>query len=540
MRAVWWETITYGLEASGYFMISRLSLLFYLVMPITMGALANYLVPLQIGSNDTAFPRINNLAFVVLLPSMLFAVLSCLIDEGPGSGWTLKIWRSKILLDAKKTSPLFRNLLNYSLILLQTVKKFNPINYSYWSNLWNKSNTILNPYLITLDRNRFIIISLFASLINLYLYLIRDQRLLDLYNNNKILLYSIYTIYPRNLFKKQLNKFNVIKWYILSISNFNFNFKKKLKFNNSSYELLNKNKFLKPNKTPFNFNEYLVGLTDGNGIFNIYINSDKTKVIFKFKIALTIKNIQLLYYLKSQLKCGQVYINNNMASFNITNKEHLKNIILPIFDNYPLLTSKRFDYIKFKESILESYKTNTQNIENIINIKNKIKPENYISDAWLNINKTPASAGDPSVYGWSIQEYEIMSRSWIIGFIEIKDCFNYVNINKFIIIHNFNITQKVDKIILDNIKNKFKITTTSCPHPYSSSVKLKENNIYSLNITNNKNIKYIIDYLTFDDYSSLFKGIQSYKFNLWRRSYFKYKGNYKKLNKIRDRIRYLV
>jgi len=70
-----------------------------------------------------------------------------------------------------------------------------------------------------------------------------------------------------------------------------------------------------------------------------------------------------------------------MASFNITNKEHLKNIILPIFDNYPLLTSKRFDYIKFKESILESYKTNTQNIENIINIKNKIKPENYISDA---------------------------------------------------------------------------------------------------------------------------------------------------------------
>nr|YP_052720.2 cox1-i1a protein [Starmerella bacillaris]AAR10351.2 cox1-i1a protein [Starmerella bacillaris] len=125
-----------------------LFMVFYLVMPMTMGALANYLVPLQMGSNDTAFPRMNNLAFVVLLPSMLFAVLSCLIDEGPGSGWTLKMWRSKMLTDAKKTSPLFRNLLNYSLILLQTVKKFNPMNYSYWSNLWNKSNTILNPYLM--------------------------------------------------------------------------------------------------------------------------------------------------------------------------------------------------------------------------------------------------------------------------------------------------------------------------------------------------------------------------------------------------------
>ncbi|GMM53382.1 cytochrome c oxidase subunit 1, partial (mitochondrion) [Starmerella bacillaris] len=46
-------------------------MVFYLVMPMTMGALANYLVPLQMGSNDTAFPRMNNLAFVVLLPNIL-------------------------------------------------------------------------------------------------------------------------------------------------------------------------------------------------------------------------------------------------------------------------------------------------------------------------------------------------------------------------------------------------------------------------------------------------------------------------------------
>lgn len=43
----------------------------------------------MIGTSDTAFPRINNIAFWFLVPSMLFAVLSCLIDEGPGTGWTI-------------------------------------------------------------------------------------------------------------------------------------------------------------------------------------------------------------------------------------------------------------------------------------------------------------------------------------------------------------------------------------------------------------------------------------------------------------------
>ena len=43
----------------------------------------------MIGTSDTAFPRINNIAFWFLVPSMLFAVFSCLIDEGPGTGWTI-------------------------------------------------------------------------------------------------------------------------------------------------------------------------------------------------------------------------------------------------------------------------------------------------------------------------------------------------------------------------------------------------------------------------------------------------------------------
>jgi cytochrome c oxidase subunit 1 len=38
-------------------------MIFFFVMPITMGFFANYIVPLMIGAVDMSFPRVNNVAF---------------------------------------------------------------------------------------------------------------------------------------------------------------------------------------------------------------------------------------------------------------------------------------------------------------------------------------------------------------------------------------------------------------------------------------------------------------------------------------------
>lgn len=64
-------------------------IIFFIVMPTIIGGFGNWLLPLIIGAPDIAFPRINNLRFWLLPPSILFLLSGILIDRGAGTGWTV-------------------------------------------------------------------------------------------------------------------------------------------------------------------------------------------------------------------------------------------------------------------------------------------------------------------------------------------------------------------------------------------------------------------------------------------------------------------
>lgn len=64
-------------------------MIFFSVMPIMIGGFGNVFIPLMIGAVDMAFPRLNNISFWLLVPSIMLLLSSTLVEGGAGTGWTV-------------------------------------------------------------------------------------------------------------------------------------------------------------------------------------------------------------------------------------------------------------------------------------------------------------------------------------------------------------------------------------------------------------------------------------------------------------------
>jgi cytochrome c oxidase subunit I+III len=63
------------------------TMIFLFVIPMSIGAFGNYLLPLQIGARDMAFPRLNALSFWIYLCSGVFLYIGLASGNAPSAGW---------------------------------------------------------------------------------------------------------------------------------------------------------------------------------------------------------------------------------------------------------------------------------------------------------------------------------------------------------------------------------------------------------------------------------------------------------------------
>jgi hypothetical protein len=118
----------------------------------------------------------------------------------------------------------------------------------------------------------------------------------------------------------------------------------------------------------------------------------------------------------------------------------------------------------------------------------------------------------------------IITKPWLIGFIEAEGSFYLVSKDSTRIVHGFGLTQKLDSIVLEAIGLVLHISTT---------VKYKSKyNHYILDTTNSRAIENIIEY-----FHNTMKGMKAVEYRIWARSYYKDKGNYTNLSKVRDILR---
>jgi hypothetical protein len=258
------------------------------------------------------------------------------------------------------------------------------------------------------------------------------------------------------------------------------------------------------------FYEWLVGFTDGDGSFSIPKCGKYYKL--QFSLSQSYYNIRILYYIKSKLGYGNVskYEKDKMANFRISDRKVLAKIIFPIFDEFPLLTSKYFYYLRFKKAyyILENNNLTTEQKNNLISslLKEQL-PIDYISPALKNLDL------NLSTY----QQIDItVSNNWLIGFIEAEGYFGIIP-DRIYFHMEFALTQKLDKFLLELIKRKLHIPGKIINYPNSNVLKTKNKRVII-------NIK--------DKFLDQFKGMKSLEFKLWSKALYYRETNLNKVHRI--------
>lgn len=232
---------------------------------------------------------------------------------------------------------------------------------------------------------------------------------------------------------------------------------------------------------------WFVGFFEGDGSFSVNKNGKYLK--YECSIELSIKDIQCLYKIKRLLGVGSITTRIResetktieMARLKISTKKHLRRVILPVFERYPMLTSKQQDFLFFKECLAKNivYASEKPNYTRIFESRFD-SVETLLNTHYFN--------------------------TWLVGFIDAEGCFSsFHSASETYRTASFCISQTDERLIIEAIRQKLKLKSKVFSVSSLKSINFKtledhENKFrtvisYATQTTSSHGVQNIIDFL---------------------------------------------
>lgn len=165
---------------------------------------------------------------------------------------------------------------------------------------------------------------------------------------------------------------------------------------------------------------WVTGIIDAEGNFSIIKKESKNGYNpgFSFKVTQNYYSYEILVYLKEYFKCGNINIDNKKTKgykYQVSNTNDIITKIIPQLDKYPLITSKRLDYLDWKESLIR-YKND--------------KKRNDLDYIWLKKDQMNKNRSFEERWEYLNNCDEInLSNEWVQAFIDGEGSFQFNIIN---------------------------------------------------------------------------------------------------------------
>lgn len=229
---------------------------------------------------------------------------------------------------------------------------------------------------------------------------------------------------------------------------------------------------------PSEFLQWFSGFTDAEGNFLISIDP-RNYVVFRFRIVLHVDDKEVLQKIQKMLGIGVIRITSDTALFVVSDLKSITEVLIPIFAQFPLLTSKSLDYADFLKAInirlnSSTPKLNSADRSQISNLKTGMNAGRKVIDEIKLTNLTK---------NYRINPY------WLLGFVEGEGTFGIKNLSPY-----FQIAQHARSAALLEAVKLF-LTSLSLKNTSKSSPSIslnKTTNVLSIVISN---IDVLYDYI---------------------------------------------